>query len=192
MPLNAAPQLDLHSPDKLRTWLEKNHKTSGEIWLVRHKKGSPYYYPVELAVKELLCFGWIDSLPRKLDKDHSLLYIAPRKPKSNWSRVNKDFVSELIAAGRMMDAGLKAIEIAKSNGRWTFLDEIEQGILPKDIADALSLDPKVASNFAAFPRSVKKGILEWIISAAKDKTRSDRILRTVEDARKNKRSNFDK
>jgi uncharacterized protein YdeI (YjbR/CyaY-like superfamily) len=184
--------IDIRSQAELRFRLEQNHSVSGGLWLIRYKNGSPFYISTEIVVKELLCFGWIDSVPGKLDDERSLLYISPRKPQSNWSQVNKRYIAELTSEGLMNEAGLKAVNLAKSNGRWSFLDEIEKGILPKEVVIALSKDKQAERHFEAFPQSVKKGILEWIISAAKEETRRSRIEKMTEYARINKRVNFDK
>ena len=106
-------------------------------------------------VKELLCFGWVDSLARKLDDQKTMLLISPRSPKSNWSASNKRRIERLIAAGRMASAGWQSVEIAKQNGPWTFLDEVEALIVPPDLEEALAHYPKASYFFQRFSDSPK-------------------------------------
>jgi uncharacterized protein YdeI (YjbR/CyaY-like superfamily) len=118
---------------ELRALLEQNHTCSEGVWLVTYKKATGKsrfdYYG---AVKEALCFGWIGSRPNKLDEERSMLWFAPRKVGTDWSALNRQRVEELIAAGRMMPAGLAKIEAAKQDGSWTALDAIEALEIPSD------------------------------------------------------------
>ena len=173
-----------------RAWLEENHATSGGVWLVTFKKtsGQPHL-SYEASVEESLCFGWVDSKPGKLDDQRSMLYFAPRKPGSGWSRPNKERVERLIAAGLMAPAGLKKIEAAKKDGSWAKLDAVENLEVPDDLARALKQFPQAQTHWNAFPRSVKRGILEWITQARKPETRAKRIEETARLAAENKRAN---
>jgi uncharacterized protein YdeI (YjbR/CyaY-like superfamily) len=144
--------------------------------LIIYKKdsGTPsVYYPE--AVDEALCFGWIDSKINKRDEKSYYQYFAKRNSKSNWSKVNKDKVSRLIAANLMMPAGLASIALAKKNGTWDALNEIEKLIIPTDLQALLQQNKTALTNFTAFPPSAKRGILEWIGTAKTDATRLKRI-----------------
>ncbi len=141
------------------------------------------------AVEEALCFGWIDSLPRKLDDERTMLLLSPRMPGSAWSKANKDRVERMNAAGKMHPAGLRKIEQSKADGSWTFLDDVEALIVPDDLAAALAEYEDAEENFAAFPPSSKRGILEWIKQAKRAETRSKRVWETAELASKNVRAN---
>lgn len=143
----------------------------------------------EEAVEEALCFGWVDSKGGKVDDARSMLYFAPRKPGSGWSRPNKQRVERLIAAGLMMPAGLAKIEAARRDGSWSRLDAVEALEIPRDLAEAFSARPGAALHFDGFPRSVKRGILEWIATARKPETRARRIAETARLAEKNQRAN---
>jgi len=100
-----------------RSWLELNHKSKEAVWLVFYKKKSPKYnLSWSQAVDEALCFGWIDSVKKTIDHETYIQYFSKRKPKSNWSKVNKDKVNNLIVNGLMKEEGLKSIAIAKENG----------------------------------------------------------------------------
>lgn len=140
------------------------------------------------AVEEALCFGWVDSKPNKLDDERSMLWFAPRKGGSGWSKPNKERVMRMISAGLMMPAGLAKIEAAKRDGTWTMLDAVEALEIPDDLAKALKAF-KSAAKFEAFPRSVKRGILEWILQAKKAETRAKRIEETARLAAENVRAN---
>jgi uncharacterized protein YdeI (YjbR/CyaY-like superfamily) len=94
-----------------------------------------------------------------------MLWLAPRKPKTGWSRPNKERVERMLAAGLMAPAGLATVEAAKQDGSWTKLDGVEELEMPPDLAAALAAKPPARANFDAFPRSVKRGILEWIANA---------------------------
>ncbi len=173
-----------------RAWLSAHHAEPGGVWLITFKKASgkpsPSYNDV---VEEALCFGWVDSLGRKLDSERTMLYVAPRKTGSGWSKPNKERVERLVANGQMTAAGLEKVEAAKRDGSWAALDAVERLELPPDLAEALNEHPGAAANFAAFPRSAKRGILEWIASAKRPETRAKRILETATLAARNKRAN---
>src|SRR5258705_981220 len=94
-----------------RQWLEKNHTVLPGVWMIYYKEGSEKRrFDYGEAVEEALCFGWIDSLPRKLDEARSMLKFTPRKAKSPWSQLNKKRINRLIAAGLMVETGLAKIE----------------------------------------------------------------------------------
>ena len=173
-----------------RSWLEQNWSRTEGIWLVSYKKdtGKPRFEYDE-AVEEALCFGWVDSKPNKLDDQRSLLWFAPRKRGTGWSKPNKERVERLIAQGLMAPPGLAKIEAAKQDGSWTALDAVEALEIPPDLAEALASYPAAGKNFDAFPRSVKRGILEWIVNAKKPETRAQRISETARLAEDNIRAN---
>ena len=173
-----------------RKWLDKNHAKESSVWLIIYKKqsGTPSVYYDE-AVDEALCYGWIDSKPNKRDDESYYQFFAKRNPKSKWSVVNKGKVQRLIKQERMAQAGLDSIEIAKKNGTWTALDEVDNSIVPEDLHKALDKNKTALKNFESFPKSSKKIILEWIANAKKPETRLQRIQETVEKAELNIRAN---
>ncbi|GMQ25739.1 YdeI/OmpD-associated family protein [Algoriphagus sp. oki45] len=173
-----------------RKWLEKNHSTEKSVWLIIYKKESeiPSVYYSE-AVDEALCFGWIDSKPNKRNEDSYYQFFAKRNPKSNWSKVNKAKIAKLIEKGLMQSVGLEMIEIAKENGTWTALDEVENLIIPDDLQELFSDNKTAFENWERFPPSSKRGILEWILNAKKPETRQKRIEETVSLAEKDIRAN---
>jgi uncharacterized protein YdeI (YjbR/CyaY-like superfamily) len=140
-------------------------------------------------VEEALCFGWIDSKPNKLDDERSMLWFAPRKAGTGWSKINKERVERMIAAGRMAEAGLEKVEAARRDGSWFALDAVEALEIPPDLQSALAANGMALEYFDAFPRSVKRGILEWVASAKKPETRAKRVEETARLAAENKRAN---
>jgi uncharacterized protein YdeI (YjbR/CyaY-like superfamily) len=173
-----------------RDWLIRNHQSEAGVWLITFKKsaGKPTVSYDE-SVEEALCVGWIDSRPGKLDDERTMLWFSPRKPKSVWARTNKDRIRKLTAAGLMLPAGLSAVKIAKANGSWNALDEVEQLKVPEDLTLALADHPPAAKHFQAFPPGVRKGILQWIAQAKTAVTRAKRIHETATKAAKNERAN---
>ena len=173
-----------------RAWLKANHTRGTSVWLITYKKGaSKPHVPYDDVVSEALCWGWIDSLPRKLDDQRTMLRFSPRSRNTGWSAVNKRRVQQLILAKRMQPAGLAKIEAAKADGSWSRLDRVEALEIPADLAKAFKAHPGSAAAFDAFPRSVKRGILEWILTAKKPETRAKRILETATLAAQGKRAN---
>jgi uncharacterized protein YdeI (YjbR/CyaY-like superfamily) len=180
----------LGSREELRAWLAAHHATSRGVWLITARRGTGRpTIPYDAVVEEALCFGWIDSLPRSLDGERSMRLLTPRKPTSNWSRVNKRRAEKLIAEGRMTQAGQDAVDAAKASGRWEALDAVEALTVPPDLAQALSADATAAATFEAFPRSAKRAILEWIAAAKRPETRARRVATTVSEAAAGRRAN---
>lgn len=173
-----------------RQWLETNHAVEKSVWLIIYKKQSdtPSVYYDE-AVDEALCFGWIDSKPNKRDEESFYQYFAKRNPKSNWSQVNKLKVEKLLNEGKMAASGIEMIELAKKNGTWTALDEVSNILVPQDLDLELRSFTNAFENFEAFPKSVKRGILEWILNAKQPETRAKRIKETAILASQNIRAN---
>ena len=187
--LDDAPLVQADDRATWRSWLVANHAIARGAWLVTWRSGHGPTLPYEAAVEEALCFGWIDSIGGRLDDRRAKQYFAPRKPKSGWSASNKRRVERLIAAGLMAPAGLAAIERAKANGAWSLLDEVEQGVVPDDLAAALAARPPAADHFAAFPWSIRRQLLEWVRQARRAETRAARIAEIAERAQRNERAN---
>lgn len=181
--MTQAPHLDLVEPgDRVawRAWLETNHAGSPGVWLAVGKKGNTRTaLTYEEAVEEAVCFGWIDSTTQRLDAARYKQLFTPRKSSSTWSKSNKARVERLIAKGLMTPAGFAAVENAKANGSWNLLDDVDDLIVPDDLAAALEADPQAARHFAAFPDSARKLYLYWIGNAKRPETRARRIAQTV-------------
>jgi len=187
-----APLNSIHPKTRAewRRWLERHHARDEGVWLISYKKatGRPRLEYGE-AVEEALCFGWIDSKPNKLDQERSMLWFAPRKAGTGWSKPNKERAERLIAAGLMAPAGLAKIEAARRDGSWNALDAVEAIEMPPDLLKALAANGAASQYFDAFPRSVKRGILEWIANARKPETRAKRVEETARLAVDNIRAN---
>lgn len=183
-------RVEVRSIDELRQWLTEHHNQSESIWLVTWKKRHPYYLAYGDVVDEALCFGWIDSLPRKLDDERTMHLLSPRKRGSAWSAVNRTKAARLIADARMTAAGLAKIEQAKSDGSWDRLAQVDAIEPPEDLSAAFDKAPRAArDNWNAFSRSSRRGILEWIVLAKRADTRRRRIAETVELAAKGLKAN---
>jgi uncharacterized protein YdeI (YjbR/CyaY-like superfamily) len=167
-----APILTIRARAELRAWLAEHHAEKGPVWLASFKKHHPDYLPYEPIVEELLCWGWIDSVTRALDADRAMILIAPRKVTSAWSAINKAHVERARQSGAMTPAGEAKIAAAVANGQWTFLDDVERLDVPDDLATALG---PLRDGWEAWPRSVKRGTLEWIKTAKTPPTRAARI-----------------
>ena len=166
-----------------RAWLAENHADSKGAWLVRGRKGFTHLHiPYEDAIRQALCFGWIDGPVRVFDNETSGLWFAPRRANSGWAGTNKARVEILEAAGQLEAAGIRAIEIAKANGTWTMLDGPEALIEPPEFAAALDAVPEARAAWDGFPPSVRTYGLTQIASAKRPETRAARIARIVAEA----------
>ncbi|MFN8418462.1 MAG: hypothetical protein U0528_04330 [Anaerolineae bacterium] len=160
MPKPADDQIERYyakDRDEWRDWLLNNHASAPGVWLIYYKKesGKPRVQYAD-AVEEALCFGWIDSRPNAID-DHSYMQLfSPRKPKSPWSKLNKQRVESLIRQGLMMPAGLEKIEAAKSDGSWNAYDAVEELVMPHDLRAALAQNTLAQQKFEAFSSTNKK------------------------------------
>jgi uncharacterized protein YdeI (YjbR/CyaY-like superfamily) len=187
-----APENSTHPATRAewRAWLEQNHTRPNGVWMISYKKavGKPYVTYDE-AVEEALCFGWIDSKGNKLDDERTMLWFTPRKPRTGWSKPNKERVVRLLAAGLMAEAGQAKIDAAQRDGSWSALDAVEALEIPPDLAAALATYESAQTHFEAFPRSVKRSILVWVASAKTPATRARRIEETARLAQENQRAN---
>ena len=176
-------RLEVERLEQLRDWLRAHHAQGESIWLVTWKKSSGRpYLPRRQILETLLAYGWIDSVPRKLDTSRTMLLISQRRAGSSWSRLNKDIADELLRAGRMMKPGRAAVDRAKRDGSWERLDEVQRLVVPDDLAEALASVPRARELFDRFPPSSRRGILEGIQSAKRRETRARRVLETARKA----------
>ena len=173
-----------------RDWLEKNHETEQSVWVIFYKKGSDTpSISWSDSVDEALCFGWIDSTAKKRDEESYYRYFSQRNSKSIWSKINKEKIEKLIKTDMMTPAGLEMVRIAKENGSWDTLNEVDDLVVPDDLQEAFDDNPTAFEHWEAFPPSSKKIILYWIMSAKREATRSKRIKETVDKAEQNIRAN---
>jgi uncharacterized protein YdeI (YjbR/CyaY-like superfamily) len=168
-----------------RQWLQKNHRIKQSVWLVYYKKNSnKSSINWSQAVDEALCFGWIDSTAKAIDQEKYIQFFCKRKPKSNWSKINKVKVEQLIAAKLMTPAGYESIEVAKQNGSWNILDDVEELRTPEDLEEAFKARPGSKDFFSSLSKSTRKSMLQWIVLAKKSETRQKRIHIIAESAAK--------
>jgi len=169
-----------------RKWLEKNHQLEGSVWLVYYKSATKVdSLSWSDAVDEALCFGWIDSTKKTIDKERYMQYFSRRKQNSTWSKINKEKVATLIQNKLMTKAGFDSIEKAKQNGSWTVLDEVEALVIPEDLKEELANHKGSIEYFDSLSKSAKKILLHWVVFAKRTETRQKRILEIAESASKN-------
>lgn len=174
-------QLYVPNRDKWREWLGRHYATERGIWLVFYKKGtSKPTIDYEAAVEESLCFGWIDSIIKKIDDEKYVRKFTPRKDKSYWSELNKKRAEKMIKAERMTAAGLVKIEAAKKNRLWgqTGRPHISLDI-PSEFAQALDTNKRAQENFEKLAPSYRKHYIGWIQSAKRDETKKKRIRESI-------------
>lgn len=164
-----------------REWLSINHSSSKGVYLIFYKlsceKESMRW---EEAVKEALCYGWIDSVVKKIDDEKRKQLFTPRKPKSGWSKLNKDHIKKLIENNEMHESGLQKIQIAKEDGSWSMSDNAENLIILDDLKKEFDNNPIAFENFQAFSKSHKKAYLHWLYSAKREETRKKRLLEIID------------
>jgi len=164
-----------------RRWLQQHHNTKQSIWLIYYKKkANTATITWSDAVDEALCFGWIDSTARPVDDERFMQFFTRRKANSVWSKINKGKVQRLINEGLMMQAGYKSIGVAKQNGSWSILDDVEELKIPKDLEKAFKSQPGSKAYFVGLSKSVKKSILQWLVLAKRPETRQKRITEIAE------------
>ncbi|MEM9734120.1 MAG: YdeI/OmpD-associated family protein [Pseudomonadota bacterium] len=168
-------KIEITSSAQLRDWLEENYVSEASYWLVTHKRSEgAKYVSVQQVLDELIAFGWIDGIRRKLDDTRTMQLISKRKVQ-HWSRSYKDRAAKLIEDGHMHQAGLASIEEGKSNGLWHFMDDVDALITPDDLVAALQNYPPAATHFDAYPDGYKRNVLRWLKLAKTDKTRQKRL-----------------
>lgn len=173
-------ELYFKNANEWRNWLDENHSTSLGVYLLFYRVNSKYEsMRWEEAVQVALCYGWIDSTVRKVDDERRKQAFGPRKDKSVWSKVNKNYVEKLIASNLMHESGLKKIAIAKQNGSWESLDNVENLIIPMDLQSAFDRNPIALTNYQNFSFHYRKSYLYWLNQAKRPETRTNRIVEIV-------------
>lgn len=163
-----------------RQWLHDNHQSATKVYLIFYKVGCGIEsMRWEEAVQVAICYGWIDSTVKKLDENRRRQLFTPRKDKSVWSKLNKTYIEKLIADNLMHESGLRKIAIAKQNGSWEALDEVENHIMPDDLIQAFEQNPLALENYNNFSPSYRKSYLYWLNQAKRTETRAIRIAEIV-------------
>ena len=164
-----------------RAWLEKNYSVKREIWLLFYKQhtGKPCV-SYDDALDEALCFGWIDSIVRRVDDERYKRKFTPRKSGSVWSEVNKKRVERLIREGRMKEAGLSKVREAQMSGEWSKRRVREKQLeVPAFLEEALAANKNALGNFNRLAPSYQRNIVGWVLSAKKEETRRRRLAEVV-------------
>jgi uncharacterized protein YdeI (YjbR/CyaY-like superfamily) len=168
------------SLDQLRDWLAANHMRTESFWLVRWKKATPDKFIDRLAVlDELICWGWIDGIARKLDDVQTMQLISPRQQQA-WAQTYKDRAARLESEGRMQEPGRAAIARSKQLGLWDAYAEVDRLEVPDDLAAALQTNSSADAFFTDTAPSYRRNVLRWLASAKKPDTRQKRIDLIVE------------
>ena len=169
--------------DAWRAWLAEHHDRGVGVWLVTWKARTQRpTVGYEEAVEQALCFGWIDSTNRSLDDERSMMWFAPRRRGSGWARSNKQRIERLEASGQMAPAGRALIDGAKADGSWTMLDDVEDLVVPPDLAEAFDAHPGSRAQWDAFGRSKRRAMLAWVAEAKRPATRAGRVAQVAERA----------
>ena len=174
------PTVLVNSQAELWDWLAGRHASADSVWLAQPRKGQPGHIEYPELVKTLLCWGWIDSLPRSLDDTHTCILASPRKPKSLWSEINRAHVDELEGQGRIQPPGQAKIDQARADGSWDRLAEVDGQRIPPDFAASLAGLPGAREFFDGLPKSARRAALEWIVSPLRPETRAARIKQAAQ------------
>jgi len=167
--------LQVTSRRQWRAWLTKHHTSSPGVWLVFHKAHTGVRsIPYEDTVREALCFGWIDSLVKRLDDNRYAIKVTPRQPTSKWSEINRKRWMELEAAGLLTSAGLAA---APTNNTYAPRPVIPD--LPAYIAKALRANPRAWKFFRELAPTHRRNFVVWIHTAKRPETRARRIRESI-------------
>lgn len=171
------------SQPEFRQWLEKNHDRVKELWVGFYKKDSgrpSITYPE--ALDEALCFGWIDGVRKKYEDDSYTIRFTPRKPKSNWSRVNIRRIEQLIGLGRVALPGLKAFEVREEQRSGVYSFEQDKAELDPALEKEFRAYPKAWDFFQNQPPGYRRTATWWVVSAKKEETRARRLRQLIEDS----------
>ena len=173
-----------------RAWLAKHHDNETEVWLVYYKKGTGVAsIDYESSVEEALCYGWVDSIIKKIDETKYARKFTPRKDDSKWSPSNIKRVKKLLKDGLMTEHGLQKVEAAKQSGKWD--DPVQRPELSFEIhpefAEALKKNKRAKETFDTLAPTYQKQYLGWIEVAKRSETKEKRIkeaLRLLEKGEK--------
>ncbi len=172
-----------------RAWLREHYATETELWLVFFKKHTGKAdLSYEEAVREVLCFGWIDGVRKRIDEDKHMIRFSPRCRNSRWSATNKKRVAQMIAEGRMTEAGLVKVEQARRNGRWAQADEQRSSPdVPEELKQALACNKVARRHFQDLAPSYRKQFVGWIADAKRSETRNKRVAEAIRLLTENKK-----
>ncbi len=186
--MDDAERLEPGTVEEWSDWLRAHHEQPTGVWLVAPRKAAARPFSYEQAVMEALRFGWVDSTVKPVDDLRSMQWFAPRRAGSMWTRINKGRVARLEEAGLMEPPGAAAIAHARQTGMWTLMDEVEDLVVPADLAAAFDRHPGSREHWESWSASARKLILTWIVLAKRPETRAVRVETTAEKAALGKKS----
>ena len=181
-------QVEVRSTDELWTWLDANHTRAESVWLVTYKKSVPdRYLSTDDVLDALIAYGWIDGIRRKTEPavegdealERTMQLIAPRQTQ-HWAKSYKERAARLISESRMREPGQAAITRSKADGMWSFMDDVDALITPKDLQAELDKREGADAFFHGLPDSAKRFTLRWIKLAKTEATRNTRLVETAE------------
>lgn len=177
------PALFFRDADEFGRWLAAHHDTATELWMGFYRKGHPDAgLTWEAAVREALCWGWIDSKAQGIDEHTRRQRWTPRKAGSNWSTVNINAVAELTAQGRMQPSGLAAFERRREDRSGVYSFEGDGIELDPAYADRIAAHPAAAAFWAEATPTYRRLATHWVMTAKQEATRERRIAQLVEDS----------
>ncbi|HVP93123.1 MAG TPA: YdeI/OmpD-associated family protein [Acidobacteriota bacterium] len=170
--------------DDWRAWLKRNYDSKKEVWLIYYKKHSGKLgIPYDDSVEEALCFGWVDSIIRKIDDEKFARKFTLRTGRSTWSEANKKRVEKMVTERKMTEAGMKRIRESKNSGMWfkpsviaSYKGKLE---VPPYMKEALIANKKALNNFNKLAESYKRNFVAWIDCTKKEETRKRRLIEAI-------------
>ena len=180
--MDDAERLEPATVEEWGAWLRDHHEQPTGVWLVSPRKAAVRPFSYEEAVLEALRFGWVDSTVKPVDDLRSMQWFAPRRAGSMWTRINKGRVARLEAEGLMEPAGAAAVARARTTGMWTLMDDVEDLVVPADLAEAFDRHPGSREHWESWSPSARKMILAWIVLARRPETRAGRVETSAEKA----------
>ena len=187
--MSEKPTLYFKNDSEWRNWLHENHDKHKAVYLIFYKVASETEsMRWEEAVKVALCYGWIDSTAKRIAEEKRQQLFTPRNDKSVWSRINKNYIDDLVADNLMHKSGLQKIATAKKNGSWESLDAVENLEIPEDLQIAFDTNEDAYSNYENFSKSYRKNYLYWLNQAKREETRQNRIAQIIDLCEKNIKS----
>jgi len=182
--IEMSEKLYVSNRDAWRAWLKENHDAKKEVWLIYYRKhtGKPSI-SYDDSVEEALCFGWVDSIIKKLEDEKFARKFTPRKDRSRWSEANRERVEKMIREGEMTEAGLIRIKEARASGGWfdghVSARHRKELVVPSYLQDALAANKKALDNFNKLANSYKRDFVLWIDNAKMEGTRKKRVAEAM-------------
>ena len=186
--MDDAERLEPDTVEEWSAWLREHHEQPSGVWLVSARKAVDRAFSYEEAVLQALRFGWVDSTVKPVDERRSMQWFAPRRAGSMWTRINKGRIARLEEAGLLEPAGAAAVAVAKESGMWTLMDDVEDCVVPDDLAAAFARHPGARGHWESWSASAHKLILSWIVLAKRPETRAVRVETTAEMAARGEKS----